>query len=238
MKIIKLIVVATLLFSACKKDAAIVDNQEENVAQPDSGLSYLALGDSYTIGQNVTADQRWPVLLVKDLKKNGNAVRRPDIIATTGWLTTHLIYSLNAKPPVKKYDLVSLLIGVNNQYQGLSIDQFRKEFRELLTKSTSYTGGDSSKVFVLSIPDWGVTLSTSPANRDRIAKDIDHFNEVVKEECDKQNILFIDITPISRQALDNPSMIASDGLHFSGKMHQLWVDKVSPIVQQRINRNQ
>lgn len=237
MKIIKLIVITSLLFAACKKHVVIEDNQEENITQPDSGLSYLALGDSYTIGQNVTADQRWPVLLVKDLKKNGKQVRRPDIIATTGWLTTHLIYSLNANPPVKRYDLVSLLIGVNNQYQGLSIEQYRKEFRELLTKCTAYTGGDSSKVFVLSIPDWGVTLSTSPANRDRIAKDIDHFNEVAQEECTKQNILFIDITPISRQALDNPSMIASDGLHFSGKMHQLWVDKVSPIMQKRIGQN-
>lgn len=231
--ICKLIIVSVLFLAACKSDPAIINEQNLNPA--DTGLSYLALGDSYTIGQNVAVDQRWPVLLAKDLKTKGIAVRSPEIIATTGWTSTHLLYSLTALPPSKKYDLVSLLIGVNNQFQGLGIKQYRQEFHELLLKSIDYANGKAEKVFVLSIPDWGVTPSASPANREKIAKEIDQFNAVAKEECDNLKILFIDITPISRQALDDPAMIANDQLHFSGKMYQLWVDKVSPLVNNIID---
>ncbi|TDE15717.1 SGNH/GDSL hydrolase family protein [Dyadobacter psychrotolerans] len=197
----------------------------------ETGLSYLALGDSYTIGQNVTADQRWPVLLVKDLKSIGKAVKTPDIIATTGWTTGDLLNGVKSLPASKKYDMVSLLIGVNNQYQGRSLDQYRIEFRELLGKSVGFAGGNASKVFVLSTPDWGVTPYAGGSNTALIAQEIDRFNVVAKEECNKLNIRFIDITPTSRKALNDPTMVASDGLHFSGKMHQLWVDLAFPVAK-------
>lgn len=123
------------------------------------------------------------------------------------------------------------MIGVNNQYQGLSTEQYQKEFSELLKKSITYAGGNPGKVFVLSIPDWSVTPTAAPSNRQKIAEEIDRFNNVARKECASQKVYFIDITPISRQALNDPTMIANDNLHFSGKMHQLWVNKVSPIVK-------
>jgi lysophospholipase L1-like esterase len=229
MAFIKFVILSMFLFSGCTMDSDVESRNTATAPGPDpetsSGLSYLALGDSYTIGQNVTTDQRWPVLLVKDLKAAGKSVRKPDIIAVTGWTTANLLSSLNSQTLRKDYDLVSLMIGVNNQYQGQGPDQYRREFRELLLKSIEYAGGNSNRVFVLSIPDWGVTPYGGSVIGP-ISKEIDHFNSVGKQECDKLNVLFTDITPTSRLALNNPEMVASDRLHFSGKMHQLWVNQV------------
>lgn len=194
------------------------------------GLKYLALGDSYTIGESVTIEERWPVILAKDLKNAGKPVKNPDIIALTGWTTRDLLNSLENYKPSTQYDMVSLLIGVNNQYQGRAIEEYRTQFRELLLKSISYAHGKASKVFVLSIPDWGVTPYGN-GNREKIAAAIDHFNAVAKEECEKEKVLFIDITNISRKALNDPTMLAVDKLHFSGKMHQLWVNEALPKVK-------
>lgn len=211
------------------------DTQTPPPATPDpSGttgtLKYLALGDSYTIGQSVSIDERWPVKLARDLKKAGKPVATPDIVALTGWTTYNLLTALDQNRPSGQYDLVSLLIGVNNQYQGRGTEEYRTQFRELLLRSVSYAAGEPKRVFVLSIPDWGVTPAGA-GDRARIALDIDRFNAVAKEECGKQKVLFIDITGISRQALNDPSMIANDQLHFSGKMYQLWVDAALPAVK-------
>ena len=195
---------------------------------------YLALGDSYTIGQSVSVDERWPAILTAELKSNGKSVAAPQIIARTGWTTRNLLDALEQAPPAETpsgtFDVVSLLIGVNNQYQGRSLEEYRIEFRQLLTKSIGYAGGEAEKVFVLSIPDWGVT-AFGEGNRDHIAAEIDRFNAVAKEECEKQKVLFIDITGISRTALGDPTMLASDQLHFSGKMYKLWVNEVLPQVR-------
>jgi lysophospholipase L1-like esterase len=193
-------------------------------------LKYLALGDSYTIGQSVSVDERWPVKLAGDLEKTGKPVATPDIIAMTGWTTYNLLNALDQNKPSDKYDLVSLLIGVNNQYQGRSIEEYRTQFRELLLRSITYAAGEPKRVFVLSIPDWGVT-PYGASDREKIALDIDRFNAVAKKECEKQKVLFIDITGISRQALNDPAMIATDQLHFSGKMYQLWVYEAMPKVK-------
>ena len=191
---------------------------------------YLALGDSYTVGQSVPVDDRWPVILAAELKKAGKPLATPQIIARTGWTTRNLLDALDQSPPDSTFDLVSLLIGVNNQYQGRSMEEYRVQFRQLVVKSVGYAGGDARNVFVLSIPDWGVTPA-GQGNRDHIASEIDRFNAVAKEECDKQKVIFIDITGISRQALTNPTMIADDRLHFSGKMYKLWVDEALPQVR-------
>ncbi|NIJ54285.1 SGNH/GDSL hydrolase family protein [Dyadobacter arcticus] len=198
-----------------------------------SGASYLALGDSYTIGESVPQEQRWPVLLADALNKSGKPVQSPYIIARSGWTTRDLLNAIQNYTPEKPYDMVSLLIGVNNQYRGRSLEEFRTEFHELLIKSIGYAGGEKENVFVLSIPDWGVT-PYGTANRESIAKEINNFNSVAKEECKKEKILFIDITPISRTALNDPSMIASDNLHFSGKMYQLWVNEALGLVKSKI----
>lgn len=225
---------ALLLFIGCTSSNEEMQNAPEPGPISEVGLSYLALGDSYTIGQNVTVDERWPVILAKELRNNGREVQSPEIIAVTGWTTANLLNALDSKNIAKKYDLVSLLIGVNNQYQGRSLEEYREQFRQLLVKSIGYAKGGSSKVFVLSTPDWGVTPYGSGTDSDRIAGEIDQFNTVAKEECEKLNISFVNITPTSRLALNDATMVASDGLHFSGKMHQLWVNEAFTIVKQKI----
>lgn len=234
MVIMKLHIVFILFISsciACMRDEEIVTSPINNNPDTKNGLTYLALGDSYTIGQSVAEDQRWPVLFARTMAGNGTNISKPDIIAKTGWTTANLLSNISSVSAAKPYDLVSLLIGVNNQYQGLSLEQYRTEFHELLLKSINYAGGRSSHVFVLSIPDWGATPAGS-GSRDIISKEIDQFNAVAKDECQKEKILFIDITPISRKALNDLTLVANDRLHYSGKMHQLWVDEAIPYVRQ------
>jgi acyl-CoA thioesterase-1 len=234
MKPIKIAIAVVLLFTACQSSQESVINTPEPGPNTEVGLSYLALGDSYTIGQSVAANERWPVILAKELQNMGRQVKSPDIIAVTGWTTANLLAALDARNIAIKYDLVSLLIGVNNQYQGLSLDQYRIEFRALLIRSIGYAKGGSSRVFVLSIPDWGATPYGSGTNTDRITQEIDQFNAVAKEECEKLSVSFVNITPTSRLALNDLTMVANDQLHYSGKMHQLWVNEALPLVKQKL----
>ncbi len=188
-----------------------------------SKRTFLALGDSYTIGESVEEKDRWSVQLI-DLLKGDFEITKHDIIARTGWTTEELTYAINAQKLTEQYDIVSLLIGVNNQYRGQSLEKYRTEFKELLDISTKLAKNDAKKVFVLSIPDWGVTPFAGNSSRQKIATEIDAFNAVAKEECNKANIVFIDITWISRNNT-GASMIASDQLHFSGKMYALWASE-------------
>ncbi|GLU53868.1 lysophospholipase [Dyadobacter frigoris] len=226
----KLILSSLLFCIACINEPEVAIVHSGNSPESTAGLRYLALGDSYTIGQSVPETDRWPVLFAKSLRENRTPVTTTDILAKTGWTTANLLSAVYGYKPTENYDLVSLLIGVNNQFQSLSIDQFRIDFHELLLQSVAYAGGRANRVFVLSIPDWGSTLLGS-GSREEIGKSIDKFNLVVKEECAKKKILFIDITPISRKALNDPTMVASDNLHYSAKMHQLWVDEALPKVK-------
>ena len=186
--------------------------------------SYLALGDSYTIGESVKESERWPVQLYKSLK---NKISYPTIIAKSGWTTDQLIDTLN-KTKFKNYDFVSLLIGVNNQYRGRSIESFKKDFIELLERSIKYTNGKKERVFVVSIPDWGVTPFANGKDRNIIEKEINEFNNIISEECSINDIKFFDITQNSRTALQNKSLIAKDGLHPSKKMYKQWVKIIKP----------
>ncbi|KQS27145.1 lysophospholipase [Dyadobacter sp. Leaf189] len=214
-----------LLFAGCR--------EKNNLSAADkTGMRYLALGDSYTIGESVDESERWPVLFAKAMRTAGKPVQAPYIVAQTGWTTGDLLLGLQNYNPTEKYDLVSLLIGVNNQYQGRSLEEYRQQFRTLLLRSIDYANGDTGNVFVLLTPDWGVTRY-GEGRRDEIAREIDEFNAVAKEECDKEQVLFIDITPLSRRALQDPTMIARDQLHFSGKMYQMWVDEVLKNVKSR-----
>jgi lysophospholipase L1-like esterase len=190
-------------------------------------LSYLALGDSYTIGECVEESERWSVQLARKLTASGKSVSKPKIIAQTGWTTDELKAAIVSENITQKFDLVSLLIGVNNQYRGRNVEQFRTEFVDLLEMAIQFADGKNSQVFVVSIPDWGVTAFGGGGNKPEISIQIDLFNKVVKEESDKTNIAFVDITPISRQALNDNSLIASDDLHPSGKMYELWAEKIA-----------
>lgn len=193
-----------------------------SMAQSNDPLKFLALGDSYTIGESVDEKDRWPVQLAKQLRAKGIKVADPKIIATTGWRTDDLKNAILKESPSKNYDYVSLLIGVNNQYQGKSASSYAPEFEELLKMAIEFAGGDKSKVFVVSIPDYGFT-PFGKEKKEAITKAIDEFNAVNKSITEKYKIKYFDITPISRKGFDDPELVAGDGLHPSGKMYGEWV---------------
>ena len=191
--------------------------------------TFLALGDSYTIGQSVADSLRWPNQLVKTLNKEETKLEAPKIIAQTGWTTDELLTAINAANIKVKYDYVSLLIGVNNQYRGRSVENFEPEFIKLLNRAIAMTNNGATRVFVLSIPDWGAMPFAKGQDRSRITTEINAYNNSIKRICGQRNIDFFDITPISREALNNPVYVAVDGLHPSGEMYAEWVKTVTPF---------
>ncbi|HYF66679.1 MAG TPA: SGNH/GDSL hydrolase family protein [Ohtaekwangia sp.] len=192
-------------------------------------MKFLALGDSYTIGESVDETQRWPVLLTNHLKTKGIACETPTIIAKTGWRTDELKEAVLEANLSSDYDLVSLLIGVNNQYQGKSAASYEPEFEELLQLAIQLGGGQKAHVIVISIPDYGYT-PFGRHNQTPISKGIDAFNDVNKRIAEKYSIVYIDITDISQEGLSDPKLIATDGLHPSGKMYQRWVDRIKNFI--------
>jgi lysophospholipase L1-like esterase len=191
----------------------------------ESHTRYLALGDSYTIGESVAVADRYPVQLARELKLGD-----PEIIARTGWTTDELNAAIDKADPHGPYRLVTLLIGVNNQYRGRSADEYRQQFTALLKRAIGFAGGDASKVLVISIPDWGVTPFAKDRDRAKIGREIDQFNAINREETAKAGARYADITPESRKAADDKSLVAEDGLHPSGKMYSEWVKLIVPAV--------
>lgn len=197
-------------------------------APSNQSLRILALGDSYTIGEGVAENERWPNQLAVLLSEK-NIQTDVTIIARTGWTTSELWQGIQADPPRGRYDLVSLLIGVNNQYRGYDLDTYRDEFRFLLEKAIEYAGGKPEHVILLSIPDWGATPFASGRDRDEIANDIDAFNLINLDESKKMGVNYINVTLASREALNDPDLVAGDGLHPSGKMYAKWAKLVLPV---------
>ncbi len=193
-----------------------------------SAKTYLALGDSYTIGQSVAEAERFPNQTVTLLRARNLKINDPKIIATTGWTTKNIIDAINAATPANNFDVVSLLIGVNNQYQGRSMDEYKTEFTLLLNRSIQYAGNKPTHVFVLSIPDYSVTPFAGGSDRARIAAEIDQFNSANKTISLQLGVNYLDITSISREA--DPSLIAGDGLHPSGKQYKRWADLLVPLM--------
>jgi len=189
----------------------------------------LALGDSYTIGEGVAEPDRWPVRLAAMLRARGLNVAAPNIIARTGWTTDDLSAGIDAARPDSTYDLVTLLIGVNNQYRGRSEGEYRTQFRELLDRAIAFAGGRASHVLIVSIPDWGVTPFANGRDRPAIARAIDRFNAVNREEADHRGVHYADITPLSRRAAGDPLRVVADGLHPSATMYAKWLDVIFPI---------
>jgi lysophospholipase L1-like esterase len=230
-----------LLFAPCLVALNGCDKESLTVSPADStGTSlptntnekrYLALGDSYTIGQGVSADQRFPAHTVAILRQNNIKIQDPQYIAQTGWTTQNLIAAINQQSPKGPYDVVTLLIGVNDQYQGLDTAGYRIRFTQLLNKSLELAGNRASRVFVLSIPDYSVTPFVSAANKPRVRREIDFFNSINKEVTLQKNVKYLDITPSTRQAENDPSLIASDGLHPSGKEYRKWAERLAPMVK-------
>ena len=192
---------------------------------------YLALGDSYTIGESVLEENRWPNRLAMLLESEGIKTDLT-IIARTGWTTSELWQGIQDEKLQPPYELASLLIGVNNQYRGYDIHEYRDQFNFLLHKSIEYAGGNAKHVVVLSIPDWGVTPFAASRDREKIAIEIDQFNSVNRELSEKAGAHYVDVTPISREAVHDKTLTAPDGLHPSGKMYALWAKETLPIVQE------
>jgi lysophospholipase L1-like esterase len=199
-------------------------------------LNYLALGDSYTIGESVPEPQSFPYQLYSALNGQALSISPPTIIATTGWTTDDLISAITQSGlSGKKFAFVTLLIGVNDQYQHLSQDNYKIKFAEVLKTAIHFSHADASRVFVVSIPDYGVTPFA--AGQDAIiGPEIDQFNAINKAISLKAGVHYIDITPISRQAVNDPTLIAPDGLHPSAKMYQQWVSSLAPLVEVRLKK--
>jgi len=186
---------------------------------------FLALGDSYTIGESVDEHESWPHLLQNALKEVGIHFEKPQIIAKTGWRTDELIHASQSAIGHNNYDLVSLLIGVNNQYQGHSLEVYQKEFEDLLNISITAASNDPHRVFVLSIPDYGHT-PFSLDSLEEIKREINLFNDWNRTISEKYGVFYFDITEISRMVLDDITLVAQDNLHPSAKQYDLWVREI------------
>lgn len=212
------------LLAACILPSDIVKTNNQKAKT----MHYLALGDSYTIGEGVTTEERWPLQLATRLRQTGIAIDDPTIIARTGWTTDELIAGIKRQAPQGPFDLVSLLIGVNNQFRGREEAEYREQFRSLLQTAIAFAGGDTNHVLVLSIPDWGVTPFARGRNGAEIAIAIDRFNAINQAESELAGVHYVDITPISRQAAADVTLLADDELHPSAKMYAQWVALVLP----------
>jgi lysophospholipase L1-like esterase len=206
--------------------------------KPTAGnLRFLALGDSYTVGESVDPARRWPEQLAGMLRQSGMDIDVPAMIATTGWTTDGLSRGMDRANPQGPYDLVTLLIGVNNQYRGRDLEQYRHEFAALLRRAIDLAGGNASRVVVLSIPDWGVTPFAQGRDRAKIGAEIDRFNAVNCEETELAGARYVDVTPVSREAAGRPDLVAPDGLHPSGEMYAEWAKLTLPAARAALARS-
>jgi len=201
--------------------------EDELIKIMNDPVKFLALGDSYTIGQGVEEHKSWPVQIGEELKENNFEVQVVDIIAQTGWATNDLINGIE-NTELNDYNLVSLLIGVNNQFQNQSFGIFEFEFTTLLNKSIEIAGS-RERVFVVSIPDYGVTPFGS-GNSENIAEEIDMYNNFISNTCDIFEVSFICITEISRNLGDSPGALVQDKLHPSASQYEAWTNEILPVV--------
>jgi lysophospholipase L1-like esterase len=196
---------------------------------PAKEYTMLSLGDSYTIGERVDEADRFPNQAVLLLHNKGIYLEKPKIIAKTGWTTDELMNAIQHENIQGTYDFVTLLIGVNNQYRRRDLENYRKEFVELLELAIKFSGGKADHVIVLSIPDWGVTNFAEGSDRKKFAAEIDQFNAVDKEESEKHHVHFIDITGFTRE---HPDWVADDGLHPDAKQYSLWAEELAKVIEQ------
>ncbi|MBS1566695.1 MAG: SGNH/GDSL hydrolase family protein [Bacteroidetes bacterium] len=197
-------------------------------------LRWLALGDSYTIGQSVAVQDRYPVQTAALLEKSGVHFQNPEIIATTGWTTGNLLDALRGKSAPPAYSIVTLLIGVNNQYQGRSIDEFRTQFNALLIQSIQLSGGKPGRVIALSIPDYSVTPFAAGRDPQTISRELDSFNEAARALAGQYKVQWLDVTTASRMAAMDRTLIAADSLHFSGREYAIWAGLLAPLIRQSL----
>lgn len=189
-------------------------------------LRYLALGDSYSIGEGVAVHERWPTRLARALEKSGFALVEVQIVARTGWTTSDLNDAIDDAGPEGPFDVVSLLIGSNNQFREHYIGEYRMEFAGLLDRAIGFAGGDPSRVIVVSIPDWGVTPFGASYEPEKVAAEIDAFNAVGEEAAERAGANWVDVAAISRRT--DPGLVG-DKLHPSGVQYEVWVEVILPV---------
>jgi acyl-CoA thioesterase I len=237
-----ILIIAFISLTSCSSDNVMVTNNNnqpvgnENTNTP-KNFNYLALGDSYTIGQSVCETCRFPIQLQESLKKNLNVndVFNTQIIATTGWTTSNLKNAISSQNPSNNNDLVTLLIGVNNQYQNRPFSLYEEEFPQLVTTAIALAKGQSSRVIVVSIPDYAYTpYGQSTNNQYTISTQLNNYNSFAENYCQANNITFVNITDITRLGLQQPELVASDGLHPSAIAYRKFVERLLPIALEKI----
>ncbi|WP_245681330.1 SGNH/GDSL hydrolase family protein [Arcticibacter eurypsychrophilus] len=234
MKITPVILSLFILMGCSKNEPPVLNTNDQQLSATIVSATtppkqyYLALGDSYTIGESVSQQQSFPYQLVTKLNLKNKNFEVPTVIAKTGWTTSDLQKAIVAAKLTRKYNFVSLLIGVNNQYQGLSKTTYRTQFRDLLNTAIQFADGKVTHVSVISVPDWGLTPYGKKSGRDqaKVSADIDAFNAINREETLARGASYTNITPASRKVTSDPSLVASDGLHYSAKMYTIWVDAI------------
>ena len=199
-------------------------------------LSFLALGDSYTIGEQVPLHESFPYQTIQILRNrfSNHSFQAPEIIAKTGWTTDELAAQISRTIFLKKYEIVTLLIGVNNQYRGRDISNYKEEFENLLQQAINFSGGNNSHVFVLSILDWGVTPFAEGRDRDLIAIDIDQYNKACEQITLSNGCHFINITKDQRSDKNDVSFVADDKLHPSGKEYSKWANQLAASIANQL----
>ncbi|MFL9483316.1 SGNH/GDSL hydrolase family protein [Chitinophagaceae bacterium LWZ2-11] len=198
-------------------------------------FTYLALGDSYTIGEAVPIHESFPYQTIQRLRQQGLHFQAPEIVAKTGWTTSELAEHILHTKLNEHYDFVTLSIGVNNQYRGLSVAEFKDDFEFLLKKALHFAGEKAAHVIVLSIPDWSVTPFAKHKDQAAISKEIEAFNAVCKTLSAQYHTHFIDITPGTQKAKDDHKLLASDGLHYSGQTHADWAAATADIIKNQVS---
>ena len=218
--------------------AFFVSPLASHVSRSSVTQKFLALGDSYTIGEGVEPAGRWPEQLAATLRHDGVAIGDPEIVATTGWTTDELSAAMDRHAFAPPYDLVTLLIGVNNQYRGRDLDNYRAEFRALLQRAITLAGGQAGHVVVVSIPDWGVTAFGRASGRDvaRVARELDAYNAANAAIAAEVRVRYADVTPASRAGGDRADMLVGDGLHPSAAMYRRWLEAILPGARQAMAR--
>lgn len=201
-------------------------------------IRYLALGDSYTIGTGINEENNYPNQLTDSLNARAYTFDTTAVIATNGWTTSDLKNGIEESQPDTNFDLVSLLIGVNNQYQGLDVELYQTEFKELLDQAIRFANGDTSSVFIISIPNYGVTPFGQSRDPIMIEEEIKIYNNIAKDFSTDYGIPFINVTDISEMAENDLTLLASDNLHPSAVMYAMWVEKMLPAVTQILTKNE
>jgi len=200
-------------------------------------IKILALGDSYTIGEGVKQSERWPMQLASQLRKESLKVDTPLIIAVTGWTSANLMSAIEKSRLEEQYDLVTLLIGVNDQFQGYSEETYASGFKKLLVKAIELAGGRPNRVIAISIPDYSVTPFGKRFGPARIRAEVDKFNEINKGIATENRVHYVNVTEISRRAVEDPTLLASDGLHPSAKMYAEWVELTVPVAKSMLEES-